>query len=113
MPLTAKIDNAIPQQNCELILLQLGAILLVEFTNQGTNYSLPAVCTPKRVNIEGFLQIDESLLPEISIRLVSANEVQKDSSGDAVYEYCYYIDFYTGSPSTIEDSGDQQATYAL
>src|ERR1700749_4176232 len=113
MPSTPKINNAITSQNFELIRDQIGAILLVEFTNQASNYDLPINCTPKEVQIEGFMQIDEDLLPYIAIRFVSATEVQKDSSGNAAYDCCYYIDIFTGSASTPDARGDQLSILAF
>lgn len=113
MPLTPKISNAIGVQNFELIRDQIGAILLVEFTNQGTNYDLPVISTPKEVWVEGFKQIDEDKLPLIVVRCVSAHEVHKDSSGTAIWEYCYYLDIFTGAASTPDDAGDQRSILAL
>ena len=113
MPLLPQIATAIPAQNFELIRDQIGAILLVEFTNQGANYGLAINCVPKAVQVEGFMQVDEDLLPYIIIRCVTATEVQKDSSGNATYDYCFYIDEYSGSASTPDERGDQRAILAL
>ena len=113
MSLPPKIASAIPQQNFELIRDQIGAVLLVEFTNQAANYGLAANATPKDIWIEGFMQVDDDILPTFVIRCVKAIEIQKDSSGTAVYDYCYYIDGFSGAPSTDTERGDQVAAYAL
>lgn len=112
MSLSPLITQQIAPQNFELIRDRIGEILMVEFANQKT-YSNNADITPTRVEIEGFVDIDEDNFPLISIHLYDGKYEKKDYGGDVPGEYCFYIDIYTGAPSTSDTAGDQVATVNL
>ncbi len=119
MPLTPKITYQIPPQNFELVRDRIGGILLCEFGNQATNYSLPAACTPTAIDIERFVQIDEDSFPIVTVRTAKGSYLDdegkqtKESGGNVFGVYKYYIDIYTGSPSTPGEGGDQLASVNL
>ncbi len=115
MPITAVIDSAIPQQNFEVIGLQIAGVLMAEFLNQKTNFDLDPKYCPTSVGQERYAGIDEEDFPVMTVSLHTGDFAPnaKDYSGNTEATYLYDIDVYTGSPSTLSTGGDQLAVLAM
>ena len=113
MPLSSVIDYAIQPQRYEVVREQIGAVLLSEFANQVITYGLDIAYAPSTVDVERLVRIDEKDFPICNVSLVKGDYDSKDYSGYVRGTYIYYVDFYTGSASTLTGQGDRMAVLAL
>ena len=119
MPFVAQIDTAIGPSAYEVIRDQIAGILGVEFLLQKASFGLAAELCPNQVNTERFVNVDESEFPVMIVRCIEGSYLDdngmptKDSSGTRFGTYKYFIDIYTGSPTTDNYFGDEIATKNL
>ena len=109
--MAVKINNAIPQQNFELIRDRIGLILKEEIDNQA-NTLISDPDLNASVWVERFVPFDKSDFPCVNI-LFSGGPFENINTVSVTGVYTFLIDVYTSSPTTTGQDGDQKASFVL
>lgn len=101
------IGYKIERQNYEIILEQIGAILVSEFENQET-FFYNTDCVGVKFWLERSTTFDKSELPAINLCL-STGQYDNKHAGYANGAYTFYVDVLTNSKTTQDTPGDKLA----
>lgn len=110
--MSAIIQAIIPADNFERIRDQIGAILLLELSEQATLDS--TFTAPKQVFIESFIDTMPTQYPAVNIRYQQgASQEKSREEKQTHYMHVFHIDLYCSAKSTATMPGYTQATLWL